>query len=122
MDQRGGDQIRSVGGVIAVEIRAVLEVVRIERLVGQRLIGQHIIVVYYDLKRVARLGERRFDLLKDLRMGWELAPTVMVLSAADLPALAQPASKRTSNSVNRTDTAFFMGDLFLYNNIGVSWL
>ena len=66
MDLGGGHQVGAVGGVIAVQIGGVLEVVGVQRTVGQGAVGQHIVVIDHDLQVVALFGQSVLHLLQDL--------------------------------------------------------
>ena len=66
VDLRSRDQLGAVGGVEALEIRGVLEVVRVKLAVVQRLVRQHVVIKNLDLERPAVLGEGIFDLREDL--------------------------------------------------------
>ena len=66
MDLGGGDEVGAVGGVEAVQVRGVLEVVGVKRAVSQRLIRQDVIVIDNDLQIIALSGQRVLDLLEDL--------------------------------------------------------
>ena len=65
VDLGSSDEIRAVGSVEAVQIRGVLEVVRIERAVSQGLVGQHIVVVDHDLEVIALGSQRVLNLLEN---------------------------------------------------------
>ena len=66
VDGAGGDQRRVVGFVEAVQIRSVLEVVRVEVAVLEVVVRQNVVVVGDDLERVALGGEVCLHLFKDL--------------------------------------------------------
>ena len=66
MDETGGNEVRAVAGIEAVQIRGVLEVVGVELAVFKSGVGQNVIIENNDLEIVAFLGEEGLDLLKDL--------------------------------------------------------
>ena len=66
VDETGGDEVRAVAGVEAVQVRGVLEVVGVKLAVFKSGVGQDVIIENNDLEIVAFLGEEGLDLLKDL--------------------------------------------------------
>ena len=66
MDGADRDEVGAVLGVEAVKIGLVLEVVCVERAVGQSLVRQDVVVIGDDLELVAFVGEGLLDLLEDL--------------------------------------------------------
>ena len=66
MDQGGGNQVSALGGVVAIQIGGVLEVVGVQGTLGQGLVGQHIVVIDNDLQLVAVLLQGFLHLLQDL--------------------------------------------------------
>lgn len=66
MDGADGDEVGTILGVEAVEVGFVLEVVGVERAVGQSLVRQDVVVIGDDLELVAFVGEGLLDLLEDL--------------------------------------------------------
>ena len=66
VDRRGDCQMRAVCLVEAVEIRGVLEVVRVQLAAFQRLVRQNVIVKHHDLQLPALGGEGVLHLLEDL--------------------------------------------------------
>ena len=69
VDQAGGDQIGAVGGVEAVEIGGVLEVVGVQRAVLQRGVGQNVVVIDHDVELDALFGQCGLDKLQQLGVG-----------------------------------------------------
>ena len=66
MDETGGDEISAVGGVEAVHIGGVLEVVGVQGAVLQGGVGQYIVVIDHDLQVNALLGQGGLDDLQQL--------------------------------------------------------
>ena len=66
MDETGGNEVRAVAGVEAVQIRGVLEVVGVKLAVLESGVGQDVVIENHDLEIIAFLGENGLDLLKDL--------------------------------------------------------
>ena len=66
MDGADRDKVGAVFGVEAVEVGLVLEVVCVERAVGQSLVRQDVVIIGDDLEFVAFVGEGLLDLLEDL--------------------------------------------------------
>ena len=66
VDETGGNEVRAVAGVEAVQVRGVLEVVGVKLAVFKSGVGQDVIIENNDLEIVAFLGEEGLDLLKDL--------------------------------------------------------
>ena len=61
VDGADGDEVGTIRGVEAVEVGLVLEVVGVERAVGQSLVRQDVVVIGDDLELVAFVGEGLLD-------------------------------------------------------------
>lgn len=117
MDGADRDEVGAVLGVEAVEIGLVLEVVCVERAVGQSLVRQDVVVIGDDLELVAFVGEGLLDLLEDLGVrggagtdgddfvigrGGGLASVVL------LPQALSATSENVSTRARMRDVIFFM--------------
>ena len=69
VDQTGGYQIRAVGLVEAVQIRSVLEIVRVQRAVLERGVRKHIVVIDNDVQIDALRGKGGLHDFQKLGMG-----------------------------------------------------
>ena len=61
-------KVRTVFFIEICEVLAVLEIVRVQLAVLDRGVGQHIVVEFHDLQRVAFLGKQFLGHAQDLRM------------------------------------------------------